>query len=228
MISLINNVKIFASVSWYNSIMENIDVFENEEYQKGAVSPNNWSNLINLIYINVFVMLNITVMMIFEPFIAIWYSIRNIFKMKSGTRKNISGQVALVTGSANGLGRAIAFRLAQENCHIAVADINLADAQRTARELSEIHRVKAVAYKVDVSDVLSIKQLKSDIESTLGPVDILVNNAGIMPVASFRWAPTSWDGNYVWVTLTLPSLKFKIRLSLSENAPINKFKKLST
>lgn len=166
--------------------MENIDVYENEEYQKGAVSPNNWSNLINLIYINVFVMLNITVMMIFEPFIAIWYSIRNIFKMKSGTRKNISGQVALVTGSANGLGRAIAFRLAQENCDIAVADINLADAQRTARELSEIHRVKAVAYKVDVSDVLSIKQLKSDIESTLGPVDILVNNAGIMPVASFR------------------------------------------
>jgi all-trans-retinol dehydrogenase (NAD+) len=83
-------------------------------------------------------------------------------------------------GGANGLGRATAERLAQENCNIVIADLNLPEAQRTATEIAEKFQVKTAAFKVDVSKVEEIQQLKIDIEKTMGFVDILVNNAGIL------------------------------------------------
>lgn len=87
------------------------------------------------------------------------------------------------------MGQALAMRLAQEKCHIAVADINFNDAERTAKEIMKIHGVKAKAFKVDVGDVSSVKNLKDEIEKSLGPVDILVNNAGILPKFSLRDCP---------------------------------------
>lgn len=157
--------------------------YENEEYQEGELSPNNCSTNIGFLFLQLGNMFKLIIMLICEPFIAIWLF---LFPAKTANGKNISGQVALVTGSANGLGRAIAFRLAQENCNIAVADINYKSAVRTANEIKEKFRVKAEAYKVDVADPESIRQLKVDIEASLGAVDILVNNAGMLTNASFR------------------------------------------
>lgn len=99
-------------------------------------------------------------------------------------RKSINGQVALVTGGGNGLGRALCFRLAREGCSVAVADIDLVSARRTTEELRVRFGVKAEAFQVDVSDYGSVIKLKESIESALGPVDILVNNAALLAMLS--------------------------------------------
>lgn len=100
-------------------------------------------------------------------------------------RKSVKGQVALVTGGGNGLGKALCERFAQEGCSVAVADIDLPGAQNTARELQKRYGVKAEAFQVDVADYKSVVQLRKRIEaSVLGPVDILVNNAGLLAMLS--------------------------------------------
>lgn len=96
--------------------------------------------------------------------------------------KCVKDQVALVTGGGNGLGKALAIRLAKEHCKLAVVDIDFAAAQQTAQEISDTFNVKAIAFKVDVSKPEEITQLKSDVETALGPVDILVNNAGLLAI----------------------------------------------
>ncbi|XP_055533514.1 17-beta-hydroxysteroid dehydrogenase 13-like [Wyeomyia smithii] len=98
-------------------------------------------------------------------------------------KKSILGQVALVTGGGNGFGKALCLRLAQEGCSIAIADIDMISAQKTAEEIRQLGcRVKV--FKVDVSDLRSVQQLRIDVESKLGPVDILVNNAGLLTTFS--------------------------------------------
>lgn len=94
--------------------------------------------------------------------------------------KCIKDQVAIVTGGGNGLGRAIAFRLAEEKCKVAVVDIDFKGAQQTAQEIVQKFNVQAVAFRVDVSNLEQIKQLKIDVEKSLGCVDILVNNAALL------------------------------------------------
>uniref|UniRef100_A0A182PF70 Short-chain dehydrogenase/reductase 3 n=1 Tax=Anopheles epiroticus TaxID=199890 RepID=A0A182PF70_9DIPT len=96
--------------------------------------------------------------------------------------KNISGQTALVTGGANGLGQAIAIALAKEGCNVAVVDVDETNARETVAKLRR-YNVSAEAYKVDVSDYEAVRQLGRDVERDLGPVDILVNNAGILPTS---------------------------------------------
>uniref|UniRef100_A0A182VRQ7 Short-chain dehydrogenase/reductase 3 n=1 Tax=Anopheles minimus TaxID=112268 RepID=A0A182VRQ7_9DIPT len=96
--------------------------------------------------------------------------------------KTISGQTALVTGGANGLGQAIAIALAREGCNVAVVDVDEANSHATVAKLRR-YNVSAEAYKVDVSDYDAVRQLGRDVERDLGPVDILVNNAGILPTS---------------------------------------------
>lgn len=79
--------------------------------------------------------------------------------------------------------------MAQEKCHIAIADLNQKEAEKTASEISNLYGVNVKAFKVDVSDVKSVQKLKDEIESSLGSVDILVNNAGILPIFSLRDCP---------------------------------------
>ena len=94
--------------------------------------------------------------------------------------KCVKDQVALVTGAGNGLGRAIAFRLAKENCKLAIVDIDFFAAQQTAKDIATKFGVQAQAFKVDVSKYEEIMKLKEDVEASLGKVDILVNNAGLL------------------------------------------------
>ncbi|XP_055696738.1 uncharacterized oxidoreductase YoxD-like [Phlebotomus papatasi] len=97
--------------------------------------------------------------------------------------KKIAGQLALVTGGGNGLGKSIAIRLAKEGCNVAVVDVDLPAAERVAGDIKSFG-IKSKAYKVDVSNFEEVKTLSQDVEEDLGAVDILVNNAGIMPVVS--------------------------------------------
>lgn len=100
--------------------------------------------------------------------------------------KSIAGQLALVTGGANGLGRETARALAKQKCNIVICDLNLQDARITAKEIECEFGVTTKVYKTDVSDFKAIELLKKNIEADIGYVDILVNNAGVVPLMSLR------------------------------------------
>ncbi|XP_058120399.1 uncharacterized oxidoreductase YoxD-like [Anopheles ziemanni] len=98
-------------------------------------------------------------------------------------KKSIRGQTALVTGGANGLGRALCLRLAREGCHVAVVDIDLPGAQRTAADVRQLG-VKSEAFLADIASSEEVDRLRVAVETKLGPVDVLVNNAGLLAVLS--------------------------------------------
>jgi 3-oxoacyl-[acyl-carrier protein] reductase len=94
------------------------------------------------------------------------------------------GRVAIVTGSARGIGRAIADRLAGEGAHVVIADIDEAAAKAAAAELGDMGE----AFPLDVTSDDSWQAALLAANNRFGPVDILVNNAGI----AGRSAPT-WE-----------------------------------
>jgi len=93
----------------------------------------------------------------------------------------LEGRVAIVTGSAQGIGRAIANKLSEEGASVVIADINEAGAQAAAAALP-----RATAVRTDVSDEASVKAAVQAAVDTYGKLDILVNNAAIVPF-------TAWD-----------------------------------
>lgn len=92
-------------------------------------------------------------------------------------RKDIRGQLALVTGGGNGLGREICLKLAAQGCNIGVVDIDGKAAEDTAEEIRNLG-LKAKAYKVDVTSFVEIVKLRDDLRRDIGPVDILVRIQG--------------------------------------------------
>jgi len=112
--------------------------------------------------------------------------------MASGITR-LAGKIAIVTGGAQGIGRAIAMRLAQEGAKAAIADINDMAAQRTAQEIREAGG-QAIAVKLDVTSLDQAIAAVAQVERELGPIDILVNNAGWDKVEPFvENTPETWD-----------------------------------
>jgi 2-hydroxycyclohexanecarboxyl-CoA dehydrogenase len=105
----------------------------------------------------------------------------------------LKDKVAIVTGSAQGIGHAIAMRLASEGAKVAVADIDLEGASRTADEIRKTGGL-AIAVKLDVSRLQDAISGADQVERELGPIDILVNNAGWDVVEPFvDSTPETWD-----------------------------------
>ncbi len=103
-------------------------------------------------------------------------------------------KVAIVTGSARGIGKAIATTLAQRGCHIVVADLNLETAESTAKEIAEATGQKALAVQVNVSDFSSANEMVERALAEFGKVDILVNNAGLTrDKLVMRMEEADWD-----------------------------------
>ncbi|KPL00595.1 MAG: hypothetical protein AMJ91_04105 [candidate division Zixibacteria bacterium SM23_73_3] len=106
---------------------------------------------------------------------------------------NLKGKVALVTGGAQGIGRAIAIRLAQEGADIAVADVDIDLAQTVLAEMKS-RGTAAVAFKADVSDSFQVEELIKKVMERFSTLDILINNAGITRDALLiRTTDEDWD-----------------------------------
>lgn len=90
-------------------------------------------------------------------------------------RKRLLNQVAIITGGAQGLGEALAHRLDEEGCKVAVADINLNSARKVAAGLKD-----AIALEVDVSNEQQVEAMVDTAVSKYGKVDLLVSNAAIL------------------------------------------------
>ncbi|MFF2050241.1 SDR family NAD(P)-dependent oxidoreductase [Leifsonia sp. NPDC058194] len=107
---------------------------------------------------------------------------------------SLSGRRAVVTGGAQGLGRAIAARLAEAGADLLILDINEAPAKETAAELAAQYGVQAIGTQADVSDTASVVAAADLAVSELGGLDIWVNNAGLFPNAHVLEMPDEmWD-----------------------------------
>jgi len=92
----------------------------------------------------------------------------------------LAGQVALVTGAASGIGRAIARRLGEAGAHVVIADRNLDGAREVADEIEHRNGAgRALALAMDVTDEAAVIAGFRDAVLTYGGLDILVSNAGI-------------------------------------------------
>lgn len=94
---------------------------------------------------------------------------------------SINGKVALVTGAGQGIGRAIALRLARDGADIAIVDLNGKKMMVVAEEVRELGR-KATIFSADISNREDVSNAVDHAERELGGFDIMVNNAGIAQV----------------------------------------------
>jgi 3-oxoacyl-[acyl-carrier protein] reductase len=105
----------------------------------------------------------------------------------------LSGKVALVTGAAQGIGKAIALLLARNGADVVVSDINLEKAQETTNEIEGMGR-RSFAIKVNVADLKDVERMVEAIVEQFGRIDILVNNAGITrDRLILRMTEEDWD-----------------------------------
>ncbi len=95
----------------------------------------------------------------------------------------MKGRVALVTGAASGIGRAIAEAFAREGAQVGVADINAAGATAVADAISRAGG-SAVAVPMDVTDEAQVDQGVDALGARFGAVDVLVSNAGVQHIAA--------------------------------------------
>jgi len=92
--------------------------------------------------------------------------------------KRLAGKVAIVTGSARGIGEGIAIRFAEEGAKVVIADIKEKEGQAIAKRINDMGE-QAMFLKTDVSKENEIKNMVAQTIKTYGKVDILVNNAGV-------------------------------------------------
>ncbi|TRZ94837.1 3-oxoacyl-[acyl-carrier-protein] reductase [bacterium] len=105
----------------------------------------------------------------------------------------LEDKVALITGGARGIGREIAFLFAQEGADIIVADVNIEEAEKTAKDI-QAKGMKSLALAMDVTDYAKVEQAFNKILDKFTKVDILVNNAGITKDnLILRMSQAEWD-----------------------------------
>lgn len=98
----------------------------------------------------------------------------------------IHGAAAVVTGAANGIGRALAFELAARGCDVALADRDAAGVQAAAMEIAERHKVKLSTHVVDVGQPGQVVELASAAISAHPRLNIVINNAGVALFGQFH------------------------------------------
>ncbi|HHX8464744.1 SDR family oxidoreductase [Vibrio diabolicus] len=126
--------------------------------------------------------------------------------------RGLKNKVALVTGSANGIGLAIAKRLYEEGANVALADWN---EEQLANAVEGFDKQRVSAHSIDVSDPDKVAELISDVVTRFGKLDILVNNAGVhVPGSVIEGSVEDWkkisgvniDGVVYCAKFALPEL----------------------
>ncbi|MGS6581517.1 SDR family NAD(P)-dependent oxidoreductase [Vibrio diabolicus] len=126
--------------------------------------------------------------------------------------RGLKNKVALVTGSANGIGLAIAKRLYEEGANVALADWN---EEQLANAVEGFDKQRVSAHSIDVSDPDKVAALISDVVTHFGKLDILVNNAGVhVPGSVIEGSVEDWkkisgvniDGVVYCAKFALPEL----------------------
>jgi 3-oxoacyl-[acyl-carrier protein] reductase len=126
----------------------------------------------------------------------------------------LEGRVAMVTGGAQGIGRAIALNLAEGGAHIALTDMQRPKLDEVVKEIEGRGR-KALALCVDITDVEAVQAMVDQALEALGKVDILVNNAGITRDSlAMRMKTGDWEavlrtnlyGAFFCIRAILPSM----------------------
>lgn len=110
---------------------------------------------------------------------------------------SLRDRVAMVTGGAQGLGFAVANRLAEAGAHVVVADVNADGAASAAERLRELHGVKTLGIATDVTDEASVVAAADAAIAELGGLNIWVNNAGLFPSMPATQMPLeAWEQVY--------------------------------
>ncbi len=105
----------------------------------------------------------------------------------------LEGKNALITGAAQGIGKAVALGMAKEGANVAIADVNIENAQSTSQEVSALG-VKSIALKLDVSNQENVINSFKTFTGEFGSLDILINNAGITKDGVLlRMKEEDWD-----------------------------------
>jgi NAD(P)-dependent dehydrogenase (short-subunit alcohol dehydrogenase family) len=95
--------------------------------------------------------------------------------------KSSVDRVAVIAGAGSGVGRALAFQLAQQGCHLVLADMDgeaLEQPRVLITDRQDATRVEPSTYVVDVSDSLAMQRFSEQVSAKHGPVNLLFNNVG--------------------------------------------------
>ncbi|OIN95811.1 3-oxoacyl-[acyl-carrier-protein] reductase [Candidatus Desantisbacteria bacterium CG1_02_38_46] len=105
----------------------------------------------------------------------------------------LEGKVAIVTGSARGIGKAIALTLAREGANSVIIDVDEQEATKVTNEINLIGR-DSIAFNVDVSNFAQVEDMVKKVMEKYGRIDILINNAGITRDALLiKMKEEDWD-----------------------------------
>jgi 3-oxoacyl-[acyl-carrier protein] reductase len=94
-------------------------------------------------------------------------------------QKRLLNKIAIVTGGAQGIGKSIVRKLASEGANCVIVDVDIQNAENTAKEVREEFNVETLVFKVDVSNFQEVQNCVDETFKKFGRIDILVNNAGI-------------------------------------------------
>jgi sorbitol-6-phosphate 2-dehydrogenase len=111
-------------------------------------------------------------------------------------------RIALVTGAAQGLGEAIAHRLAREGAHVGVADVNFEGARAVAAAIGEGTQRRAIPLAVDVTAETQVERMVANMVEAFGRLDILVANAGILEAYDIAEFPADVWRRVIEINLT--------------------------
>lgn len=108
--------------------------------------------------------------------------------------KLLEGKVALITGAARGIGKALALKFASEGADIAFTDLVIDENGEKTKEEIEAYGVKCRAYASNAADFAQTEEVVKTIHEEFGKIDILVNNAGITKDGlMLRMSESQWD-----------------------------------
>lgn len=143
--------------------------------------------------------------------------------------KILKNKIAVVTGAASGIGRALALTLAQRGCHLALADVNETELEQT-KTAARVHSKRVTTYVVNVADRDAVYAFADEVARDHGGADLIFNNAGVTvntAIENARYEDMQWvmDINFWGVVhgtkAFLPLLKQRLEGHIINIASIN-------